>query len=112
MLLSLSAPHSIWGQDLSINGSIGISIYPEDGEDGETLIKNADTAMYNAKENGHNNIQFFKAEMNLKAVERQSLEGSLRLALEREEFLLHYQPKVNLGTGEISKRRLMTVWTN
>src|SRR5229473_242720 len=89
ILLSLSAPHSIGGQDLHINGSIGISIYPEDGEDAETLIKNADTAMYHAKENGRNNFQFFKTEMNLRAMERQSLEGSLRRALELEEFLLH-----------------------
>src|ERR1700674_5402228 len=87
ILLSLNAPHSIGGQDLIVNGSIGISVYPEDGEDAETLIKNADMAMYHAKENGRNNFQFFKAEMNVKAVERQSLEGSLRRALERKEFL-------------------------
>src|ERR1700730_1356888 len=80
ILLSLSAPHSIAGQDLHIDGSIGISVYPGDGEDAETLIKNADTAMYHAKEKGRNNFQFFKADMNLKAVERQSLEGSLRRA--------------------------------
>src|ERR1700730_11742627 len=102
ILLLLNAPHSIGGQDLHIGGSIGISVYPADGEDAETLIKNADTAMYHAKERGRNNFQFFKAEMNLKAVERQTLEGSLRRALEREEFLLHYQPKVNLDTGEIT----------
>src|ERR1700730_15279274 len=102
ILLLLNAPHSIGGQDLLIGGSIGISVYPADGEDAETLIKNADTAMYHAKERGRNNFKFFKAEMNLKAVERQSLEGSLRRALEREEFLLHYQPKVNLDTGEIT----------
>src|ERR1700683_182934 len=102
LLLSLSAPHSIAGQDLHVDGSIGISVYPQDGEDAETLIKNADTAMYHAKESGRNNFQFFKADMNLKAVERQTLEGSLRGALERKEFLLHYQPKVNLDTGEIT----------
>src|SRR5467141_4888165 len=110
ILLSLSAPHSIGGQDLHIDGSIGISIYPEDGEDTETLIKNADAAMYHAKENGRNNFQFFKAEMNLKSVERQSLEGSMRHAVEREEFLLHYQPKVNLDAGEITGVEALIRW--
>jgi diguanylate cyclase (GGDEF)-like protein/PAS domain S-box-containing protein len=110
ILLSLNAPHSIGGHDLHIDGSIGISIYPGDGEDAETLIKNADTAMYHAKENGRNNFQFFKADMNLKAVERQSVEGSLRCALERKEFLLHYQPKVNLDTGEITGVEALIRW--
>jgi diguanylate cyclase (GGDEF)-like protein/PAS domain S-box-containing protein len=110
ILLSLCAPCSIGGHDLHINGSIGISVYPADGEDAETLIKNADTAMYHAKERGRNNFQFFKAEMNLKAVERQSLEGSLRRAIEREEFLLHYQPKVNLDTGQITGVEALIRW--
>jgi diguanylate cyclase (GGDEF)-like protein/PAS domain S-box-containing protein len=110
ILLSLNAPHSIGGHDLHIDGSIGISIYPGDGEDAETLIKNANTAMYHAKENGRNNFQFYKADMNLKAVERQSLEGSLHCALEREEFLLHYQPKVNLDTGEITGVEALIRW--
>jgi diguanylate cyclase (GGDEF)-like protein/PAS domain S-box-containing protein len=110
ILLSLSAPHSIGGHDLQVNASIGISVYPEDGENAETLIKNADMAMYHAKESGRNNFQFFKEEMNLKAVERQSLEESLRCALEREEFLLHYQPKINLHTGEITGVEALIRW--
>jgi diguanylate cyclase (GGDEF)-like protein/PAS domain S-box-containing protein len=110
ILLSLSAPCSIGEHDLHINGSIGISVYPEDGEDAETLIKNADMAMYHAKKKGRDNFQFFKAEMNLKAVERQSLEGSLRRALERQEFLLHYQPKVNLDTCEITGVEALIRW--
>ena len=110
ILLSLNAPHNIEGHDLDIAGSIGISIYPGDGEDAETLIKNADTAMYHAKENGRNNFQFFKPEMNLQAVERQSLEGSLRHALDRCEFLLHYQPKIDLFTGQITGAEALIRW--
>jgi diguanylate cyclase (GGDEF)-like protein/PAS domain S-box-containing protein len=110
ILLSLGDPHAIAGQDLHIDGSIGISIYPEDGEDAETLIENADTAMNHAKESGRNNFQFFKAEMNLEAIERESLEGGLRRALGREEFLLHYQPKVNLDTGEITGVEALLRW--
>jgi diguanylate cyclase (GGDEF)-like protein len=110
ILLSLTAPYFIGGHELHIDGSIGISVYPVDGDDAESLIKNADTAMYHAKENGRNNFQFFTPEMNVKVVERQSLEASLRRALEREEFLLHYQPKVNLKTGEITSVEALVRW--
>jgi diguanylate cyclase (GGDEF)-like protein/PAS domain S-box-containing protein len=110
ILLSLSVPHSIAEQDLNIDSSVGISIYPEDGANAETLIKNADTAMYYAKESGRNNFQFFKREMNLKAVERQSLESSLRRALVRKELFLHYQPKVNLASMEITGVEALIRW--
>jgi diguanylate cyclase (GGDEF)-like protein/PAS domain S-box-containing protein len=110
ILHSLSAPHSVGGQDLHVLGSIGISLYPEDGEDAETLIKSADTAMYHAKESGRNTFQFFKQEMNLKAVDRQLLESSMNRALQREEFLLHYQPKVNLKSGAITGAEALLRW--
>jgi diguanylate cyclase (GGDEF)-like protein len=110
ILTALAAPHYLGGQELHIDGSIGISVFPGDGDDAETLIKNADMAMYDAKEKGRNNFQFFKAEMNQKMVERQTLEASLRCALERNEFLLHYQPKVNLGSGEITSVEALIRW--
>jgi diguanylate cyclase (GGDEF)-like protein/PAS domain S-box-containing protein len=110
ILHSLSVPCPIEGRDLHIDGSMGVSIYPADGQDAETLIKNADTAMYHAKKNGRNNFQFFTAEMNLKSVQRQSLESSLRRAIERDEFLLHYQPKVNLVTREITGVEALIRW--
>ena len=102
MLQAVAEAHSIDQHDLHVTTSIGVSVYPDDGLDAETLIKNADTAMYQAKENGRQSYQFFKPAMNVRAVERQSIEESLRRALERQEFALHYQPKVNLRTGAIT----------
>ncbi len=90
--------------------SIGISIYPDDGQDADTLIKSADTAMYHAKEGGRNNYQFFEHDMNVLAVERHSIEGGLRRALERQEFMLHYQPKINLESGTISGVEALVRW--
>jgi diguanylate cyclase (GGDEF)-like protein/PAS domain S-box-containing protein len=102
ILNSLAEPFSIDQKHLDINASIGVSTYPGDGQDAETLIHKADTAMYAAKQLGRNNCQFFKADMQARVLERQSLEGSLRHALSRKEFVLHFQPKIDLKTGEIS----------
>jgi diguanylate cyclase (GGDEF)-like protein/PAS domain S-box-containing protein len=110
LLLSLNAPCSVEGHSLHIDGSIGISIYPADGENAVTLIKNADTAMYHAKECGRNNFQFFTAGMNLKSVLRQSIETDLRSAIERNEFVLYYQPKMDLVTREITGVEALLRW--
>ena len=110
MLTALVEPHLVETHDLHIGISIGISIYPNDGTDAETLIKGADTAMYHAKENGRNNYKFFEQKMNVRAVQRQSIEVSLRRALERQEFVLHYQPKINLVSGLIVGVEALIRW--
>lgn len=110
MLTALALPYQIDGNDLHISVSIGISIYPDDGQDVETLIKCADTAMYVAKENGRSNYKFFERDMNARAVQRQSVEASLRRALERHEFVLHYQPKVDLQSDSIVGVEALIRW--
>jgi diguanylate cyclase (GGDEF)-like protein/PAS domain S-box-containing protein len=110
LLLAVANPHIIDGQTLHIQGSIGIAVYPEDGQDAETLLRNADLAMYNAKQSGRNGYEFFKPEMNVRAVERQVVESGLRRALEQNEFVLHYQPKVNLVSAEITGVEALVRW--
>ena len=101
LLESLAKPYLIAGHRLHVTASIGIGLYPDDGKDAESLLRNADTAMYHAKKSGRNNYQIFTPRMNERAVERQSVEAALRQALDQREFVLHYQPKVNLDTGAI-----------
>jgi diguanylate cyclase (GGDEF)-like protein/PAS domain S-box-containing protein len=98
------------GHETFISTSIGISIYPDDGTDVETLLKHADTAMYRAKENGKNNYQFFTPQMNVNAKQRMLMEGSLRHAVERGELRLFYQPQIHLASGHIVGAEALLRW--
>ena len=110
ILSAFSDPFVIEGHEVFITASIGISLYPFDGQDIETLLKNADTAMYHAKSRGRNNYQFYSESMNSMALERLTLENNLRKALEREEFVLYYQPKLNTQTGKIAAIEALIRW--
>jgi diguanylate cyclase (GGDEF)-like protein len=110
ILNALKTPYRIDDHDLHLTVSIGIASYPEDGAEAEALMKNADLAMYHAKDNGRNNYQFFQAEMNVRAVERQSVENGLRKAVGRQEFVLYYQPKMNLLTNAIVGVEALIRW--
>jgi diguanylate cyclase (GGDEF)-like protein/PAS domain S-box-containing protein len=111
MLTAVAEDHYVDDHHLHITCCIGVSIYPDDGLDSETLIKNSDTAMYQAKENGPQSYQFFKPAMNVRAVARQSIEEELGRALERQEFALHYQPKIDLLTGKLTGAEALLRWT-
>ncbi|MEO8102296.1 MAG: EAL domain-containing protein [Betaproteobacteria bacterium] len=110
MIASLAAPIMINGQHLNTSCSIGISVYPIDGQDPQTLMKHADVAMYDAKAKGRNNYQFFSHEMNARAQERLSIENFLRLALRRNELLLYYQPRVSFLTGQVTGVEALIRW--
>jgi diguanylate cyclase len=110
MIIALAAPHFIENHELHISASIGIGIYPDHGEDADTVLKSADSAMYHAKESGCNNYRFFEQAMNTQAVQRQSIESSLRHALERQEFILNYQPKIDLKSNRIVGVEALIRW--
>jgi diguanylate cyclase (GGDEF)-like protein/PAS domain S-box-containing protein len=110
VLDALTPPFRIDGQSLYVTASIGVSLYPNDGEDSGTLLKNADIAMYRAKELGKNTYQFYSADMSARAFERLTLESSLRHAIERNEFRLYYQPQVDTSSGAILGVEALLRW--
>ena len=112
ILDTLAEPFLLSQQELHITSSIGISLYPNDGKNTQTLIKNADIAMYRAKDLGKNNYQFYTADMNSRALESITMENALRHALERDELLLHYQPQVDIRSGRIVGMEALLRWSH
>ena len=110
ILDTLSQPFNLYGHEVFISVSVGVTLYPSDDENADNLLRNADSAMYRAKEFGRNNFQFYVAEMNIKARERLMLESSLRRALDRDEFMLYYQPRVSLLSGRIIGAEALMRW--
>jgi diguanylate cyclase (GGDEF)-like protein/PAS domain S-box-containing protein len=107
---AMTAEFVVQGHTLMVNCSLGISVFPEHGANDETLIRNADAAMYSAKDYGRNNFQFFTQDMNAEVVERLTLESSLRLALEKRELFLVYQPQMEIATGQITGLEALLRW--
>ena len=110
IVAALAPPHHVGQHDLTLTASIGVAIYPNDGRNAETLIASADLALYEAKKNGGGQYRVFSSEMRAPAIERQSVAGHLMRALERAEFRLHYQPRVDLATGATTGVEALIRW--
>jgi len=110
LLAAINSPQPIDGHDLSVTASLGVSVYPADGFDAVALIKKAETAMRNVKETGPNDYRFFTEDMNRRARQQQTIESGLRLALQRKEFVLHYQPKLDLRSGKVVGVEALVRW--
>jgi len=110
LLKSLATPFNLNGQEISTYASIGIALYPLHASDSDVLMKNADAAMYNAKENGRNNYKFFKPEMNFRANQVFLMEKDMRVALDQDQFMLVYQPQVDLASGEVCGAEALIRW--
>lgn len=110
LLVAIHTPQPIDGHDLSVTASLGISVYPHDGFDAVALIKKAETAMRNVKETGPNDYRFFTEDMNRRARQQQTIESGLRLGLQRKEFVLHYQPKLDLKSGKVVGVEALVRW--
>jgi diguanylate cyclase (GGDEF)-like protein len=110
VLSVLIAPFDLGGQEVYVGASIGISLFPQHGATKELLFQTADTAMYEAKAAGRNGFRFFKDEMSVEAKQRLALESALRKALERNEFTMHYQPRLNLVNGQVEGSEALIRW--
>ncbi len=110
LLTQINQPIQVTGHDFSTSGSIGIAMFPKDGEDVDTLLKNADLAMYRAKESGRNTFQFFNADMNSSVLEHLHLATGIRTALDQGDFRLYYQPQFDLKTGRIVGAEALLRW--
>jgi diguanylate cyclase (GGDEF)-like protein len=112
LLARVSALFLVDGHELASSASIGVAMYPDDGQDFETLLQKADTAMYQAKEAGRNNYRFFDEQMNVQALDHLFLKNGLRKAIERSEFVLHYQPQIELATGQVTGVEALVRWNH